>query len=146
MSRFCSFLLCLVMLALPLQGFAAASMLYCGAGAEQRSVQTQAMPESHQHHHNHDAQGLNQPHAHTVQHDEASQSGPGQMVQSPDMQTPLPDTAHKCSVCASCCNLIGISDVSPALAPHLAPEIRFAEPLAVIYGVPSRLPEKPPRA
>ena len=42
-----SFLLWLMMLALPVQGFAAASMLYCGTDSSHHAVQMQPMPESH---------------------------------------------------------------------------------------------------
>ena len=49
MLRFRHLLLCLMMLALPLQGFAAASMLYCGMGSSVQVKRVQQLEADHHH-------------------------------------------------------------------------------------------------
>jgi hypothetical protein len=140
MSRFCTFLLWLMMLALPAQGFAAASMQYCGKGAEHEVVQAAAAPEAHHHH----AEASSDGHEHAMHAEAMKVSSPDQ-EQAPDLQNQLPDAAHKCGVCASCCNLVGMTAATQTVAMHAAPNAVYIEPPALIYSVPSGLPEKPPR-
>lgn len=137
MSRFCTFLLWLMMLALPMQGFASASMQYCGKGAEHTVVQAPA--ESGAHH----AEASGDSHTHAM-HAEAMQAAGSE--QAPNVQNQLPDAAHKCGVCASCCNLVGMTASTQTVAIRAAPNAAYIEPLARIHSVPSGLPEKPPRA
>jgi hypothetical protein len=139
MSRFCTFLLWLMMLALPMQGFAAASMQYCGKGADHTVVQAPADPEAHHHH----AEASSDGHNHAM-HAEAAQVAGAE--QAPDLQNQLPDAAHKCGVCASCCNLVGMTSATQAVAIHAVPNAVYIEHSAPIRSVPSGLPEKPPRA
>ncbi len=122
------------MLALPVQGLAASTMLQCGPGhhmgqGEMNSMHAmhsmQAMPgqaahddASHEHHSNH-------------AHDAPS---------SPDA------SSAKCSACASCCSAVAILGmVLPASAPvrHAAPA-----PILAVSWQPVFIagPEKPPRA
>lgn len=140
MSRFCTFLLWLMMLAMPVQGFAAASMAYCGVGAAHKTVSSvNSTSQAPQHH----ADNAQEGHAQAM-HDEMLQvTAPDQSV---DIQNQLPDATHKCGVCASCCNLIGIAVIPQLIAVHASPDVRYLEPLALRYTVPSGLPEKPPRA
>jgi len=139
MTRFCSFLLWLMMLAMPIQGFAAASMAYCGVGAAHKTVSANAMPQTPQHH----AESAGEGHGQSMHHEMVQTAAPDQPA---DTQTQLPDAAHKCGVCASCCNLIGIAVIPQLLAVHVSPDATYLEPLALSYTVPSSLPEKPPRA
>jgi len=139
MSRFCTFLLWLMMLALPMQGFASASMQYCGKRADHMALQAPSDPEGGHHHANASDHG----HEHAM-HAEAMQADSPE--QASDMQNQLPDAAHKCGVCASCCNLVGMTAAPPTVAIHSAPNAAYVEPSALIHSVPSALPEKPPRA
>ena len=138
MSRFRHLLLCLMMLALPLQGFAAASMLYCGMGAGHHSKAAQTEMNS-SHHQMADAMGLQHEHG---KHDKTVQA----VKQSSQTQKQLPDSTHKCGVCAACCSVIAIADFPPTVEVQLSPKADLAEPFVLIHAVPSRPPEKPPRA
>ena len=130
MLRFRHLLLCLMMLALPLQGFAAASMLFCGMGTghDARAVQLE-MRSSH----------LQIADVMGERHEHGSQPAPADQKQ-------LPDSTHKCGVCAACCSVIAIADFPPTLEVQPSPKADLAEPFVLIYAVPSRLPDKPPRA
>ena len=143
MSRFRHLLLCLMLLALPLQGFAAASMLYCGMGVG-HAVKAEQMDMSSSPHQIQRADvigtlGLAHDHA---KHDKTAQAA----KPSPDGQKQLPDAAHKCGVCAACCSVIAIADFPQTVAVQSSPQADLAEPVVLIDAVPSRLPEKPPRA
>lgn len=139
MSRLFTFLLWLTMLALPMQGFAAASMQYCGKGAGHTVFQA---PTGHETRHVHsDASSEVGDHA---MHAEATQVANAE--QSPDQQINLPDATHKCGVCASCCNLVGMTTTIRTVAVHAPFSAGYIEHSAPIYSIPSALPEKPPRA
>lgn len=139
MSRFCTFLLWLMMLALPMQGFASASMQYCGKSVDHMAQQVSADPEGH----HQLAEASSDSHTHEM-HAEAMQVTGSE--QAPDVQNQLPDAAHKCGVCASCCNLVGMTTSTQTVAIHSSPNAVYIEPSALIHSVPSALPEKPPRA
>lgn len=132
-----SLLLWLLMLALPMQGFAAASMLYCGMGSSNGVVQAEAMPASH--HHSASAEEVND-----TKHDMHGQNHAQQ--QSPDSQKQLPDAEHKCNLCAACCTLVGLSEESEPLTVAALGDTKFLDLLNPTYSTPSRLPERPPRA
>lgn len=138
MSRFRHLLFCLMMLALPLQGFAAASMLFCGMGAGHDAKATHIeMGTSHHQMEN----------AMVMPHDHEKQEASAQVAkQSPDIQNKLPDSSHKCGVCATCCSVVAISDFPQTVKVQLSPEAHLVEPFVRINAVPSRLPDKPPRA
>lgn len=138
MLRSRRFLLCLMMLALPLQGFAAAAMLYCGTGANHAATQTQLDTPTSRHH----------AEAAVAQHDHHSQSidaVPQTDLPSDQAQTQLPNASHKCGVCASCCGVLAITDVPRTIAVAPLPPSDLAEPFIRIYTVPLRQAEKPPR-
>lgn len=137
-----SFLLWLVMLAIPVQGFAAASMLYCGMGAEHHAMQVQTMPESA-----HMVQPtVHMDHGRGAMDDEAMMMVVNAQVDQPHhMPAKLPDATHKCGICAACCNLIGIAEVPSLMAFAISPPAQYLEPLAQSYAAPSSLLERPPR-
>jgi hypothetical protein len=138
MSRFRHLLLCLMMLALPLQGFAAVSMLYCGMGAG-HDVKAAQMEMRSSHHQKADAVGM--------QHDHEKQETTAQVAkQSPDSQKQLPDSSHKCGVCAACCSVIAIADFPQSVEVQSSPKADLADPFVLINAAPPSLPEKPPRA
>jgi hypothetical protein len=136
MVRFRHLLLYLMMLALPLQGFAAASMLYCSLSPSIEAAQSQKIAVA-----SHHAEGKLLPHEHAqaalLVH---------QVEQTSDVQAQLPDATHKCGVCASCCSVFAIADFPRTVAISPSPHADLAEPFVLIDTVPSRQPEKPPRA
>src|SRR5215216_2803652 len=111
MSRFCTFLLWLMMLALPMQGFASASMQYCGKSVDHMALQAPADPEDHHHH----ADASQDAPDHAVRAKAMQATG---AEQAPDAQNQLPDATHKCGVCASCCNLVGMTAATRTMAIH----------------------------
>jgi len=137
MSRFRHLLLCLMMLALPLQGFAAASMFYCGMGAGY-DVKTTHVETGASRHQMVEAMGM--------QHDHEKHTSAEGARQSPDSQKQLPDSSHKCGVCATCCSVIAITDFVTTVEVQSSPKADLVEPFVLIHSVPSRFPEKPPRA
>ncbi len=139
MLRIRRFLLCLIMLALPLQGFAAAAMLYCGSGPAHQAMQTQAATQDSLQSHDHAVATMQLDH-HAQPIDTAVQT------QTDQAQTQLPDATHKCGVCAACCSVLALTDVAHAIAVPSLPPSDLAEPFVLIDTVPSRQPEKPPRA
>lgn len=134
MSRIRSLFLWLVVLVLPLQGLAATSMLFCGMGEHQASAPQPVAAVAAEH-----AEAGDLHHATAHVHAEPA----------PDTaasQGKLDDLAHPCGLCASCCFQVAIA--SPPVVPDLsaAPQADLAEPLVLIRALPSRVPEKPPRA
>ena len=101
------FSICFVlMLALPLQAAAAASMVFCG------SPLTAQAPE-HEHHHEH------QPHQ--------AETGAAHAIPSPDDQDSAPSAAAehgKCAACAACCTAALLANL-PLTAPVAAPGARL---------------------
>lgn len=138
MSRFRHLLLCLMMLALPLQGFAAATMLYCGLQGD-HGVKAVQMDASFRHHEMADASAAPHDHGRHVKTAEAGKQTSGTQKQ-------LPDASHKCGVCAACSSVIAITDFPLTVEVQLPPKADLAEPFVLIHAVPTRLPEKPPRA
>lgn len=137
MSRFRIILAWLLLLAIPLQGMAAASMLYCGPAAR-ASAQEQLAPQAQQHHHEHSTPTVRD-------HDLASHHA------SPDagskaVDDALPDAGHKCGVCAACCHSVAITETPRLVAFSEAPRTAWDEPFAPVHSRPTPVPDKPPRA
>ena len=130
MSRFRLFLAWLVLAAIPLQGLAAASMLFCGMGEHHAPAVTAKHDVGAEH--DHSGHG----HAAEIQLEKAAD----------DTGKDLPDAAHKCPVCASCCNIVGITELPQLAAMTPAPRAEAAEPFVLIHARPSPVPDKPPRA
>ncbi len=133
----------LLMAALPLQGMAAASMLFCGAPSDARIAQATS---SHGHHSSmdvpsHDHSG----HGHEGAHGAQAQAGADDgMSHAPDGGDSA--QSHSCPVCAACsqAQAVGGSDSLPLATPASS-----AEPSQPPVRVSSRaltLPDKPPRA
>jgi hypothetical protein len=131
MSRIRILFAWLVLAALPLQGFAAASMLLCGTGSRQEAqvqVQVQTTPGAQHDHATHD-------HEHGVQAQKSADGG-----------KQLPDASHSCGVCGSCCHSAAITETPRLLALAPLPPADAAEPFVRIEPRPSTVPDKPPRA
>lgn len=127
----------LVMAALPLQGLAAASMLFC----EQATHSTAVQPASHGHGSHADAGHDHAKHSHDA--DEHGSAGDHTVVSADDASAL---DGHSCSVCAACCNLVALAEM-PGFSLDADPPA--AQPLEIPSRVSSRetsLPDKPPRA
>lgn len=121
------------MAAVPLQGFAAASMAFC-KGDDHAGVSGQAtVPElakSGGHDHASHSHGV------ALQGDNADHAADAQ----------LPDSAHKCGVCASCCHSLAVAQQVhwPSFSP--ASQAELAEPFLPILSTPTTVLDKPPSA
>jgi hypothetical protein len=123
----------IVMFAIPIQGLAAASMLFCGQGTAHHG-----QAAAHEHPagtpaHDHEQQ----PNLQLVQDTAAVQLSDGKSA---------PDLTHKCSVCASCCHAVGIPPTALMIEPDVPSR---ADPIGLTMAVHSRpllVPDKPPRA
>ncbi|MES2972348.1 MAG: hypothetical protein V4757_02010 [Pseudomonadota bacterium] len=139
MSRFRLFLAWLIVAAVPLQGLAASSMLYCGPGehhgtAQVASVQGNLDSDSGI------ANAISDHSSHgsaVVGEAEKSAGSSGEK---------LPAAAHKCAVCASCCSFLAIPEVSELTVLAPAERAEFSEPFVLFHIRPSQVPDKPPRA
>lgn len=129
MSRFRRFLAWLVVAAIPLQGLAAASMLFCGMGEHHAPAQVAAAAGGQHDHSKHS-------HAAEVQVKKTADNTNKQ----------LPDAAHTCGVCASCCHSVAITEFPQLVAFAPVPQAELAEPFVLIHARPSQVPDKPPRA
>lgn len=83
------------------------------------------------------------------QHDHSQHSEPAevQVEKTPDsVGRNLPDSTHKCGLCASCCHSIAIAESPRLAAPAPLPQAEVAEPFVLLHVRPSQVPDKPPRA
>jgi hypothetical protein len=148
-------LLWLAALAVPVQGFAAATMLHCGpghAGMDAAVTQMHEAPRSH-------ADG-NPRRGHAAGHhhgDEDSQAGPDTQAAVPDDTvvdsgtgksfTRLHQLAKsKCASCASCCSAPALP-ATPLLlgSPALGEPVTVARPVSAAVFLTDG-PERPPRS
>lgn len=58
----------------------------------------------------------------------------------------LPDSAHKCSVCASCCHSLAVAQSLFWLSFSPVPQAVLSEPFLLILSTPTTVLDKPPRA
>jgi hypothetical protein len=137
MSRFRLFLAWLIVAAVPLQGLAAASMVFCGPN---HGPAPMAAAQGERHVHD-GAAAVQHDHSKHVDGGEvqASKAGDGAGKKSPG-------AANKCAVCASCCNIVAITEFPQLVAFAPAPQAGLAEPFVLIHTRPSQVPDKPPRA
>ncbi|MDO8458936.1 MAG: hypothetical protein Q7T07_18710 [Burkholderiaceae bacterium] len=119
----------LLIAAVPMQGFAAASMLFCGMGAQ------------HQH-----AAEASEPHDHATPHSHTSDAAQGHAQAADPAQGASSDTGQKCSICAACCSGVALVGLDQVLAMTPAPQAALAEPFVLIHTLPTPVPDKPPRA
>lgn len=121
----------LIMLALPLQGFASATMVFCSGEHHGASAAIQEVHENPSHDHSaHQHAAVD---SHEVNADEARSSHP------------LPDANHKCGVCASCCYSVAVTEdrASSGFAP--LQRAQLAEFFLRIDAASAEFPDKPPR-
>lgn len=137
----------LLMAALPLQGMAAASMLFCGSKVAGRMAQSES-------HHGHHAAGGNAAsehgsHAHGGHSSHAQSDATGHADAGMD-DVPAGDEGaaqgHSCPICASCSQAQAVGGFDPLPLASPAPA---TGPVQAAVRVASRaltLPDKPPRA
>lgn len=129
----------LLMAAIPLQGLAAASMLYCGMGMTHAPAQQQAAVRV--------VASADAAVAAGHDHSQHGHAAPAKVVKAAgDTAKKLPDAAHKCPVCASCCNLVAITEFPLPAIMAPASQAELAEPFVLIHARPLPVPDKPPRA
>ena len=138
MSRFRLFLAWLIVAAIPLQGLAASSMLFCGMGGHHAPAQVAAAEPDI------DSRGSTASAGHD--HSKHSHAGDVQAKKTDDAGKKLPGAAHKCAVCASCCSIVAITEFPALVAFAPVPQAELAEPFVLIRARPSQVPDKPPRA
>lgn len=143
MLRFRLILAWLVLAALPLQGWAAASMLFCGpaqrAAVHAKAQAAKAAPagDHAMHAGHHDMQGAHGQHHADAGTADAEAGGPAQ---------PVTDSTHTCGVCAACCHAVALAQTMQWAGASDAPGAHLAEPLVTVLARPSPVPDKPPRA
>ena len=121
----------LVMAALPLQGMAAASMLFCGQAAH--TTMAAQGPDEHA---SHTLGGSD--HAHNGHVDaQASPAGAGEATA---------DDGHACPICASCSNLVALSETPSLGLPAEIPASRPSHGASRVLTREASTPDKPPRA
>ncbi len=130
----------LLMAALPLPGIAAASMLFCGPSAAHSTATQPAQPSSHDHAaHAHDGSSA-------TKAEQSAKLGIQQQADGSQDGAAMADEGRACPICASCCNLVALSE-APILS--LAGDSPEAQPLqgpARVYTRHAPTPDKPPRA
>jgi hypothetical protein len=125
------FLAWLLLAAMPLQGFAAASMLFCGpAGAAQHQL---AKAPGAEHDHGHHTGAVASAHGHAA-------------AEAPSVSSALPDATHTCGLCASCCHSVAIAATPFLLSSQPAPQLAWEQAFVPLLSRPSPVPDKPPRA
>lgn len=132
--RFRLLLVWLVLAAIPLQGLAAASMLFCGVGSSQL-VQAQAQPSQAD-------PGGGGYHRHAS----SGPAGEEQAQKTAGTGSALPEAAHECAVCASCSHGVAITDSPPSRAFAQVTQAEAAEPFVLIQPRPSQVLDRPPRS
>lgn len=118
----------ILMAAVPVQGFAAGSMLFCAAATHEVAGQGSEL---------------------AAQHDNAGHSHEAGAVAKPGTPTgkaAVADTQHQCSLCAACCHSVGIMELPSAWQADSAPQAELADPFVLIVSHLTPLPDKPPRA
>lgn len=122
-ARCCTVLLWLVMLAVPLQGFAAAAMVHCNKNSSSAALDVQQHPHSH----------MSQTHQHLVA---------GVEIQSHSANI---DVGHSCSACAVCCHLLALANTPLPVKPVLLANDYSPDLPMPALGIAPRLSKKPPR-
>ena len=127
------FLAWLIMAAIPLQGIAASTMLFC-AMESHHPHETQAKVAPHWQAHSATAGHDHAKHGHQKASDESASS------------SSMSDANHACGVCGACCHSTAIAEIPRWTAPQPPEQAREAEPFVLIDSPPSQVPDKPPRA
>jgi hypothetical protein len=118
----------ILMAAVPVQGFAAGSMLFCAAATHEVAGRG-AQLAAHRDHASHS-------------HEAGDVAKPG----TPSGKAAVADTQHQCSLCAACCHSVGITELPSIWQAASVPQADLADPFVLIVSHLTPLPDKPPRA
>ena len=136
-------LIWLLVLAVPAQGAAAATMAFCGPNYHGASASSQVLPAaSAQHAHHGGAQGTAHQHPDLA----ALADGHSSFVTQSAASTDAGDAVQqKCSACASCCSVGAIlSSVLAVSAPVFTPTV-FSAVVPSVDTLAADGPDRPPR-
>lgn len=128
-------LLCLTMLALPLQGVAAVRMLHCLGPAPAALHEQPEAGHGHGAHHDHHGD-----HSDAAAHGHAA-SGPADVDHASGH-----GKAHKCSACAACCAGMAVAFALPVMPQPVHEAERTPGPQAAAASFIAGGLERPPRA
>lgn len=132
-----------VMLAVPMQGYAAATMAFCAPAGPPAAAETtlhraaQVDQGGHDDHADHGQLSASGHHAH----------GAATPADLPDGHHASADDggAHKCGNCGAC-HALALASALTQFVPHVLPPADLAEPFHPVASVAPRLLDKPPRA
>lgn len=117
----------MLLAAVPVQGFAAASMLFCLAAT-------------------HDVIGQATYVAAPGEHERSAHSHEGSLeAKKVQPSGQAADTAHSCGLCATCCHSVAIMELSYSASMVAVPLAQLTEPVLVIANRSLPFPDKPPR-
>lgn len=143
MARILRFLLaCIVMFAVPVQGFASTTMLLCGGGAAHHASVADIRNVSDPTFVGHD----HAKHGHDTQKGHSPEMKAGDTSGQSDSKASSSNVAHKCGACASCCHLVAISETAQAVLAVPLPQSTLSQPAVHVASLPAIVPDKPPRA
>ena len=136
-------MIALLALAIPVQGVAAATMLYCGPdhgpGTDGVHAHQAAGPaQAHEAHQAHEGHGHG---VHEHAQPDAQDAGLTQLPGTPDQPAQA-----KCSVCAACCNAVAISSPVVLPSPPGAEPVPVLKPSTLPYSFITDGPRRPPRS
>ena len=130
-------LLWAVMLAVPFQGYAAATMQFCVAGDASvlsATVLEPAVPYEH---------AQPQSHSHDSRHVDSASHVEGTQHHH-DQAAGDADSTHKCGTCGACHSVALIGD-APVVASPALPPAALAESFPAVASLTPRVLDKPPR-
>lgn len=128
MSLLRVFLLWAIMVAVPFQGYAAASMLQCQPGAQLTSMGVAAGAHGDEH---------------DSHHAQTADNAQGATASAQDLHDHA-DTLHKCSTCGTC-HAVALIPEPPWRAPGALPPADLADPARPVPTRAPRVLDKPPR-
>jgi NAD-dependent dihydropyrimidine dehydrogenase PreA subunit len=132
---------CLVALALPIQGVASAAMIHCGPSHQHPSAEAQG---SHRHgsadQQQDRAQADQQRADHHADHDRLDH----QHADHTDGK-PAGSSGQKCSACASCCAMCALPSPLPRVPEALPAPMVFSAVGAAVQAFATDGPDRPPR-
>ena len=145
MARLRLFLTWLLLAALPLQGFAAATVLQCGpAQRALAALEAHQASAGHGHGHRHGH------HPHVAPVDaaahEADEAHVANAVHTQEAGAASPADGHSCFACAAACHAPALAGDAPRIALAPAPQVHADTPFQGFESRPPPVPDKPPRA
>lgn len=133
MHRVRLFVLWIMMFAVPFQGYAAASMVFCGPGHAGSATEASA---AHPH-------SADEPGDH---HHEAAQAAkPPAKAETAKTAGTGPDAMHKCGTCGAC-HATALTSTLELAVFHDLPHADLAEPAITVATLAPRVLDRPPRA